>query len=1427
MKHVLANISDQDKIALLSGIDFWHTHPIPEFNVPSIRATDGPNGIRGTKFFAGIPAACLPCGTALGATWDRDLIYQAGELLGEECIAKGAHCWLGPTINMQRAPIGGRGFESFAEDPHLSGILAKSIILGCESKGVISTVKHFVGNDQEHERRAVDVLVTQRALREIYLRPFQIVARDAKPGALMTSYNKINGKHVVEDARMLNLVREEWKWNPLVMSDWYGTYTTIDSLNAGLDLEMPGVSRYRGKYLESAIQARLIKQSTIDARARKLLEFVKQASRVQVSREERGRDFPEDRALNRKICANSIVLLKNEGILPLPKEIKKIALIGSHMKTPAISGGGSASLEPYYSVSLYDACREALPNVEVLYEAGAYAHKMLPVIDRLLSNAVIHFYNEPMGKERHLISTEPVSTTAFQFMDYYAPGLNRGLFWATLLGDFTPDASGIWDFGLSVFGTANLYIDDELVIDNTTSQTRGTAFFGKGTVEESGSKELVAGTTYKIRIEFGSANTTTMKTVGMVNFGGGAANLGACLRMDRDEMIEKAVKAATEADYTILCTGLNKDWESEGFDREHMDLPPGVDRLILKVLKAAANKTVIVNQSGTPVTMPWADQAQCIVQAWYGGNETGHGIADVLFGEVNPCGKLPLSWPVDVKHNPAYLNYASVGGRVLYGEDIYAGYRFYEKTEREVLFPFGHGLSYTTFKVSPSVTVAPEIFNMDKPSVATVQIKNTGKVAGAQILQLYISAPESPTPRPRKELHGFEKVFLQPGEERTVEIQLDRYATSFWDEIEDMWKSEQGTYDVLIGTSSQEVVARAISPITDTVVLPLGRFTNIIFSSKYPGVRLQGSPSLRKWTLRQLRDLASILEYLPHAMPVVSARPDAIRHGRLETWGARILEAVERQERLLSENLSLKRGPPLFSQQASPSPVDEVDPESISRNDAPKTPITGSDMILSWPIFPREKPVSTFPLNSYSEKPDRFQTALPCLDPQRILELRDIFMTKIWTKNPIVDSDQLDFYIARVLENGIDWSASSCLVLLILALAAIWGNYPDDETRELSSITPSFSPPLTYLTMSVPEHRMKESLAFLSMARKRISTAYLDDTLLGVQCLCLFGIWYQYNIEPIPGWKMFRTASMLWQTYRLKHRDGKTIRSAQEESLEQRLYWTCLKSECEVRYELTDLPPCDLSLSDFPYSLPSFPTRQPPENSPGRQFPSPSPLDLEAVSSYYYLAEIFLRRLLNRARNAVRVLSPDIDVSTMKNLAETLTQLEGQLQQWVDCLPHALRFNMPLESAPAPKENELMKLSRERYVEVREMLCRAYLYLCIHVPLDPGMAALYGVKASEALRLAVYRIQTEVPFFRHPGSWGACRVRFNHALCLIAGFRAKLTHRPSAEYVTVPPEWADCVRVVIERLKIWSEEGGGIKELSVLLEWLMHSSLEM
>ena len=462
-------------------------------------------------------------------------------------------------------------------------------------------------------------------------------------------------------------------------------------MNAGLDLEMPGQTRFRGTAVEFAMSARLIKQSTLDTRARKVLQFVERASRLKVSPTESSRNFPEDRKLNREVCASSVVLLKNDKkVLPLPKKIKKIALIGSHMKNPSITGGGSASLEPYYSVSLFDAVKEKLgANVEIVYEVGAYAHKMLPLIDRQMSNAAIHFFNAPSSvKDRVSIGKEPLQKTNFQLMDYKNPALNFELFYGSVEADFTPDISGVWEFGLTVCGTADFYLDDELIIDDSTIQRPGTSFFGKGTAEEFGRKELVAGKVYKLRIDFGSAATSKIKNLGTVSFGGGGARLGACPILDVNETIERAAKASAEADYAILCTGMNADWEGEGFDRPNMSLPPNVDDLITRVLQAAPN-TIIVNQSGTPVSMPWHHLSSSIIQAWYGGNETGNGIADVIFGDFNPCAKLPLTWPADIRDTPAFLNFGSTRGRVLYGEDVYVGYKYFDKVERQPLFAFG------------------------------------------------------------------------------------------------------------------------------------------------------------------------------------------------------------------------------------------------------------------------------------------------------------------------------------------------------------------------------------------------------------------------------------------------------------------------------------------------------------------------------------------------------------------------------------------------------------------------------------------------------------------------------------------------------------------------------------------------------------------
>ncbi|KAK6227375.1 beta-glucosidase [Colletotrichum tabaci] len=779
---VFSDLSSKDKIALLAGSDFWHTTPLPKHGVPKIRMSDGSSGIRGTRWFEGVQGAAIPCGTALAATWDRGLLRQAGILLGEESRAKGAQCWLGPTINIQRSPLGGRGYESYSEDPHLTGILASEIIRGCESTGVISTIKHLVCNDQEDQKRAVSALMTERALREIYLRPFQIAARDAKPGACMTSYNKVNGIHVSESKHILHdIVRKEWKWDPLIMSDWCGTFSVVEAINAGLDLEMPGESVFRGQLLNLASTANLLKTSTMDERALRVLRFIKDAAQVTVSPEESQRNLPEDRALNLDLAQSSIVLLKNHGdILPIPKTVKKIALIGSHMKDCTMNSIGATALEPYYTVHPFEGILGKLGlDVDVKYEVGAHTHKMLPQLtSRTMDNIHLYFYNEPVHvASRECVGDLALSKTFFSLLDYVNPDLNPSLFYCTMEGDFTPDESGTWDFGLAVYGTATLYINDEPIVDNSTVQRPGGSFFDQGTAEELGTFTVEAGKTYKIRVEFGSAATSTLTPVlGSVDFDGGGARLGACPQASPKELIQRAVEVARCAEYAVICTGLNGEWETEGHDRSSMDLPNHVDEMIARV-----------------------------AEAWYAGNETGSSIANVLFGDFNPCGKMPISWPKRLRDNPTYLNWGTTNGRVLFGEDVFVGYRWFDKMEIEPLWKFGHGLSYTKFSLS-SPSLGPISWKDGRiNATVSLKVKNIGPSAGAEIIQLYVSPREPTLIRPVQELHGFEKVLLQPNEEKQVAVVVDPYAMSYWDECEEKWRVDKGKYAITVTTGAPKV----------------------------------------------------------------------------------------------------------------------------------------------------------------------------------------------------------------------------------------------------------------------------------------------------------------------------------------------------------------------------------------------------------------------------------------------------------------------------------------------------------------------------------------------------------------------------------------------------------------------------------------------
>ena len=822
VEDVLPQLKLQEKIDLLSGVDFWHTASVPRLHIPSIRLSDGPNGVRGTKFFMGEPTACLPCGTALAATWDTELIEQGGKMQADEALLKGASVILGPTTNMQRSPLGGRGFESYSEDPHLAGTMAAATVKGIQSKGVSATIKHFVCNDGEHERMAVNAIVSDRALREIYLMPFQIAQRDADPWCYMTAYNRVNGTHASENPRILrDILRKEWGFDGLVMSDWFGTYSTTEAIKAGLDLEMPGPSYIRGGLIRQALHCQKLRPKDIDDRAREVLKLVKKVEPLGIpeNAEEKSEDTPEKSALLRKIAGSSMVLMKNENkSLPLKKD-KSIAVIGPNAKYGCYSGGGSASVRPLYVRTPWQGVTSKVDGVK--YALGAIGYNNIPDVIALTKaesgvqgRLDLTFFDQPPEvKDRKPFHHMEIDTGMIMLGDFKHETIKSVTYWSDITGKLTAEASGRYVFALTVSGIAKLYIDGKEVVDNQTHQQAGDSFFGSGTREERGSIELEKGKTYDLLVQFGTAPMMNIPDSDVAGMGAGGVNIGGTIETDADKALQEAVALAKEVDQVVVCTGLNAEWESEGFDRPHMRLPPNNDKLIEEVVKANPNTVVVIN-SGCPVEMPWRDSVAGIVQSWYFGNEGGNAVADVLFGDVNPSGKLSLSFPISNENNPAYLNYRADRGRTLYGEDIYIGYRYYEETKQRVAYPFGHGLSYTTFEMSDLQIKE----SGDNEITVAVNVKNTGEVDGAQVVQVYVSQKAPSLHRPPKELKGFAKALIKAGEAKTVEIKLNKkYAASFWDEERSSWIMEKDEYAILVGDSSASVPLKGTFDVTKTI----------------------------------------------------------------------------------------------------------------------------------------------------------------------------------------------------------------------------------------------------------------------------------------------------------------------------------------------------------------------------------------------------------------------------------------------------------------------------------------------------------------------------------------------------------------------------------------------------------------------------------
>lgn len=825
---IVEKLTTDEAILLTAGVGFWHTHEIARLGIPAVKVSDGPNGIRGNHFFMSTPAKCLPSATALGATWDTELIEEVGlKLLAGEAKLRAAPVILAPTCNIQRNPLGGRAFESFSEDPLLSGLIAAAYVKGVQKGGIGTTIKHFVCNDKEDDRMAYDAILSERALREIYLMPFMLAQKYAKPWCFMTSYNRVNGTHASENKHLLqDILRGEWGFEGLVMSDWFGIYSIDLSINAGLDLEMPGTNKWRIlDLMNRSIGSRKLTVRTVKERARKVVELAKRVAQeapeiLDGDGVERTVESAEDTALMRKVAGETIVLLKNtNALLPLnPNKIKKIAIVGGNAKAVVLSGGGSAALKPSYFVSPYDGITAALPQgVEVLYSEGASTYMEMPILDYELFTPsgergwtgtwYAHQDDESMTAINTPYSTRLVDETRI-FISTSAPkGITRR--WTMKLeGELKPrERDCLFEFGLTVSGRAKLFVDGKLVIDNWTRQRRGQSFFGSGSAEEKGRVPLKAGVKHRILVEFCNVRAPADGDEDeMVMDSNPGVRLGGAEVIDEDVKMAEAVEIAKKADVVLAIVGLNADWETEGYDRKTLALPGRTDELIEKVLAVNPN-TVVVTQSGSSITLPWADSVPAILHSWYLGNATGDAIADVLFGKKNPSGKLSLTFPKKLEDISAHGHFHSENGVVRYGEDLFVGYKHFQHRGIKPQFSFGHGLSYTTFSYSDLKLSEAVLSNGEFSLNATVTVTNTGKLTGSEVVQLYVSMPTtSDVTHPPLLLRAFRKAKnLQPGQSEKVTLTLDKYAVSFWEERIERWVVEKGVYGVKVGSSSDEL----------------------------------------------------------------------------------------------------------------------------------------------------------------------------------------------------------------------------------------------------------------------------------------------------------------------------------------------------------------------------------------------------------------------------------------------------------------------------------------------------------------------------------------------------------------------------------------------------------------------------------------------
>jgi beta-glucosidase len=765
----------------------WNTPAIERLGLPAVCMTDGPNGARGSALLGlgDVTAVCIPCGSALGASFDPELIERVGRMLGQEARTKAARILLAPTINLHRSPLGGRGFECYSEDPLLSGKIAAGFIRGVQSEGVVTTAKHFVANDAEFERNTIDSVVDERTLREIYLLPFELAVKEGGALGIMTSYNRLNGTYCSEDRVLLQqILRDEWGFEGFVVTDWFSAGGTVDSSEAGLDLQMPGPGRFFGPALAEAVREGKVDEALVDAQVRRMLSVWSRIGALDDApgAEEQSIDLPEHRALARESAAASMVLLSNDGLLPLAAPgsgdgaPKRIAVIGPNADRAQIYGGGSAALRPHYRVTPLDALQERIGDaVEIVHRRGCWTERTTPAVagPALVTPSgergfAVEYYGGT-NWEGDVLHRRVNADGQFFTIAPPPEGVPSDGWSSKAVARFTPEQSGHHVFTLVQGGGTRLLVNGEVVLDGIENRPkRGTAFFGMASEEIEASVALEAGTPVELEVQYSTEGAFLLRGVNV----GHRPPLG-------DDPIEDAVQAARDADVAILVVGTNADWETEGRDRTSMELPGDQDELIRRVC-AANPRTIVCVNSGSPVSMDWVDDPAAILQIWFGGQEMADALVDVLFGETEPSGRLPMTLPLRVEHNPSYGNFPGENSELRYGEGLLVGYRWYETRHLPTRFAFGHGLSYSSFEIgeprlSSDTQGAGDVLRVEVP------ITNTGSRRAAEVVQCYVAPESSKLMRPRRELKAFEKVWLDPGESTVVTLELGDRAFAYWD----------------------------------------------------------------------------------------------------------------------------------------------------------------------------------------------------------------------------------------------------------------------------------------------------------------------------------------------------------------------------------------------------------------------------------------------------------------------------------------------------------------------------------------------------------------------------------------------------------------------------------------------------------------------